>query len=79
MNILDKNRGIKKMKFLFFPFIALGKLVEGIMKVTGRLVAIMLGFAFLILGIVLSLTFIGAILGIPLAVLGFTMIIRGLF
>ncbi|OZV11797.1 hypothetical protein CIW83_13140 [Tissierella sp. P1] len=67
------------MKFLFFPFIALGKLVEGIMKVTGRLVAIMLGFAFLILGIVLSLTFIGAILGIPLAVLGFTMIIRGLF
>ena len=45
---------------------------------TGRLVAIMLGFA-LILGIVLSLTFIGAILGIPLAILGFTMIIRGLF
>ncbi|CAK7066025.1 hypothetical protein KQI38_11085 [Tissierella carlieri] len=67
------------MKFLFFPFIALGKLVEGIMKMTGRLVAIMLGFAFLILGIVLSLTFIGAILGIPLAILGFTMIIRGLF
>mgnify|MGYP007062347476 FL=1 len=67
------------MKFLFFPFIALGKLVEGIMKMTGRLVAIMLGFAFLILGIVLSLTFIGVILGIPLAILGFTMIIRGLF
>ena len=67
------------MKFLFFSFIVLGKLVEGIMKMTGRLVAIMLGFAFLILGIVLSLTFIGAILGIPLAILGFTMIIRGLF
>lgn len=67
------------MKFLFFPFIVLGKLVECIMKMTGILLAVILGFVFLIVGILLSVTIIGAIIGIPLAILGFMMIIRGFF
>lgn len=67
------------MRFLFFPFIALGKLVESIIKMTGRLVAVILGLAFLVIGFILSLTIIGAILGVPLIILGLTMIIRGFF
>lgn len=67
------------MRILFLPFRILCKLVESIIKITGRLVAIILGFAFTILGIILSLTLIGAFIGIPMAILGLIMIIRGFF
>ena len=38
-----------------------------------------LGLALLIVGIVVSLTVIGAIVGIPLIIFGFLLIIRSLF
>ena len=49
------------------------------MSLTGRLIAVILGFSFLIMGIILSFSIIGAIVGIPLVILGFIMIIRGFF
>ncbi|HHV17627.1 MAG TPA: hypothetical protein GXZ27_02030 [Thermoanaerobacterales bacterium] len=67
------------MKVLFWPFTAFWKLVGSIMNLTGRLIAVILGFSFLIIGIILSFSIIGAIIGIPLVILGFTMIIRGFF
>ena len=67
------------LKVLFWPFTAFWKLVGSIMNLTGRLIAVILGFSFLIMGIILSFSIIGAIIGIPLVILGFTMIIRGFF
>lgn len=67
------------MRILFFPFIVLGKLVEFIMKMTGRLLAIILGCLLVIAGVILSITVIGAIIGIPLVIVGVIMIVRGLF
>jgi len=67
------------LKVLFWPFSAFWKLVGSIMNLTGRLIAVILGFSFLIMGIILSFSIIGAIIGIPLVILGFTMIIRGFF
>lgn len=67
------------MKILLLPFTIAWKLVESIIKITGRLVAIMLGCVITTIGILLSLTIIGAILGIPMTILGITMIIRGFF
>ncbi len=67
------------LKVLFWPFTAFWKLVGSIMNLTGRLIAVILGFSFLIIGIILSFSIIGAIIGIPLVILGFTMIIRGFF
>lgn len=67
------------MKVLFWPFSAFWKLVGSIMNLTGRLISVILGFSFLIIGIILSFSIIGAIIGIPLVILGFTMIIRGFF
>lgn len=49
------------------------------MQTTGRIVAIVLGLVFMLVGVILSLTIIGAILGIPLALFGFALTIRGLF
>jgi len=62
-----------------WPFVALWKLIAGIVALTGRLVAVILGFVLLLAGILVSLTVIGAIVGIPLGIVGFLLILRGLF
>jgi hypothetical protein len=65
--------------WLFWPFVALWKLVAAILSLTGRLIGVVLGTALLIAGVVLTLTIIGAVIGVPLVVLGFLLIVRGLF
>ncbi|MGE4283860.1 MAG: hypothetical protein AB7G87_09090 [Clostridia bacterium] len=67
------------MKILFLPFIAIWKLIELIIEMTGRLAAVILGLVLMIIGIILSVTIVGAFAGVPLAILGFTMMIRGFF
>lgn len=62
-----------------FPFWALFRLLTLIVNLTGRLVAVVLGFVFILVGIIISLTIIGAIVGIPLFIFGFMLLIRGLF
>ena len=67
------------MKILFWPFTLAWKLTESMIKLTGRLVAVVLGLIVLGIGIMLSITIIGAILGIPLILIGVSLIIRGIF
>jgi hypothetical protein len=62
-----------------WPFVALWKLVSGIVTLTGRLVAVVLGLALLIVGIVLTVTVIGAIVGVPIGLVGLLLILRGIF
>ena len=62
-----------------WPFVALWRLIAGIVTVTGRLVAVILGSVLMLAGFLVSLTVIGAIVGIPLAALGFLLVLRGLF
>lgn len=69
----------KKTPIIFWPFVAIWSLIGLILKMTGRLVAAILGFVLMIVGLVLCLTVFGAIVGIPLAIFGFTMMIRGFF
>lgn len=68
-----------QMRFLAFPFILMGRLVELTLKATGRFMAVLIGIIFLMLGITLTITIIGAIIGIPLAITGFMLILRGFF
>jgi hypothetical protein len=65
--------------WFLWPFVALWKLVAGIIEMTGRLVAAILGLVLMIVGVVLTITIIGAIVGIPLIIFGFLLIIRGFF
>lgn len=65
--------------WILWPFVALWKLLAGLIALTGRLVAVMLGAVLMLLGGLVSLTVIGAVIGIPLAVLGLLIILRGLF
>lgn len=62
-----------------WPFAVLWGFVTWILRMTGRIVAIVLGLALMAVGVLISLTIIGAILGLPLALLGFLLVLRGLF
>ena len=62
-----------------WPFVALWKLIAGIVALTGRLVAVILGLVLMLAGLLVSLTVVGAIVGIPLGIVGFLLVLRGLF
>lgn len=66
------------VKLIFLPFTILWTLAIAIIKLTGRLVALIFGFLITIIGILLSLTIVGAIVGIPMILIGVTVIIGSL-
>jgi hypothetical protein len=73
------SSSVRPTPWLLWPFVLVWRFVTWILGLTGRLLAILLGVVLMILGVVISLTIIGAILGVPLAILGFLLVLRGLF
>ena len=69
----------KRTAWYFWPFVALWRLVSGILVATGRLVAVILGLVFVLVGALLSATVVGAIVGVPLILFGGLLVVRGLF
>jgi len=69
----------RNISWVLWPFAALWKLLAVIVELTGRFVAMVLGIVFIIVGVILILTIIGAIIGAPLAIVGFLLILRGIF
>jgi len=69
----------KKTPWSLWPFVALWRLVTGILVLTGRLVAVILGLVFVLIGALLSATVVGAIVGVPLILFGGLLVVRGLF
>jgi hypothetical protein len=69
----------ERVPWIFWPFVALWRLLTKILELTGRLLALILGFVFLVVGVVVSLTVIGAVVGIPLVMLGLLLMIRSLY
>jgi hypothetical protein len=72
----DRNRNYP---WIFWPFVALWDLLAFILKATGRLLAVLLGLLLMVIGIALSATVIGLPIGLPLAIFGFLLLIRGFF
>jgi hypothetical protein len=58
---------------------ALWRLLTFILSVTGRVICAILGIALMMSGVAISLSIIGAPVGIPLAALGFLLVVRALF
>ena len=65
--------------WFLWPFAALWKLLAVIVELTGRFLAMVLGLVFILVGGIVSLTVIGAIIGIPLAIVGLLLLLRGIF
>jgi len=69
----------RRVPWFLWPFYALWRLLTFILNATGRLVLVVLGIALMVVGWVITLTVVGAPLGIPLAILGFLLLLRALF
>ena len=65
--------------WFLWPFVALWNLIVGIVALTGRLVAVLLGLVLLIVGGILTALIITAPIGLPLALFGLLLIVKGLF
>jgi len=73
------NNNTRNTPWLLWTFKALMDLVEGIIKLTGRLVASVIGLAIMIVGVVLTALVITAPLGIPMIIFGFLLMVHGIF
>ena len=69
----------KSTPLLFLPFVWISQLASFVLGLTGRLLAVVLGFVLLVVGLLLTLTVIGTLIGIPMLIVGFALILRGLF
>ena len=69
----------KKTPWFLWPFVALWRMVTWILELTGRFVAILLGIVFMVVGVIVTLTVIGAIVGVPMFLFGVLLVFRGLF
>lgn len=68
-----------RVPWYLWPFQAIWRLITWIVRLTGRLLAIILGFALIIIGAVLCITVILLPVGVPMIVFGFLLTMRGLF
>ena len=73
------NRSEKRVPFLLWPFKALWDLLTFILRLTGRLVAALIGLGIAIVGFILTILVISAPIGIPMMVFGFLLMVRGIF
>ncbi len=69
----------RSIPWYLWPFVAIWRLLATIVELTGRFVAMILGLVFLIVGVLVSFTIIGAIIGIPMAIIGVLLFLRGIF
>ncbi|MBE5785333.1 MAG: hypothetical protein E7330_05980 [Clostridiales bacterium] len=67
------------LRVLFWPFKMLWSFVGVVFLAVGKLMSLLLGLLITVIGVLLSATLVGAIIGIPLLILGVTMMVRSLF
>ena len=69
----------KKSPWYVWPFVAVWRLVTWVFELTGRLVAVILGLVLILVGTLLSLSVVGAVIGVPIGGFGILLVLRGLF
>lgn len=73
------NRPYTYTPWIFWPIRAVFDLVEWVLRLTGRLVAAIIGLVIMIVGFVLTMTVIAAPIGLPMILLGFALMVRGIY
>ena len=76
---MTTNAKHNSVPWFLWTFAALWRFLAVIVELTGRFVAMVLGIVFIVVGVIVSLTVIGAIVGLPLALVGLLLFLRGLF
>ena len=65
--------------WILWPFYAVWRLLTFILNITGRIISAFIGLALMAAGISITLSIVGAPLGIPMAAFGFLLLVRALF
>ena len=65
--------------WLLWPFYAIWKLLTFILNICGRILCAIFGLLLMVAGVTISLSIVGAIIGVPLASFGFLLMVRALF
>lgn len=65
--------------WILWPFYAIWKILTLILNITGRIICAHIGIAMMVAGVAVSMSIVGAIVGIPLASFGFLLSVRALF
>jgi hypothetical protein len=73
----DSRNG--RVPILLWPFYAVWRLLTLVVELIGRLLCGLLGIGLMIAGVTMTLSIIGAPLGIPLASIGFLLLVRSIF
>jgi len=73
----DSRNG--RVPILLWPFYAIWRLLTLVVELIGRLLCGILGIGLMIAGVTITLSIIGAPVGIPLASVGFLLLVRAIF
>ena len=65
--------------WILWPFFAIWKILTLILNITGRIICALIGIAMMVAGVAVSMSIVGAVIGIPLASFGFLLSVRALF
>ncbi len=69
----------KRIPWLLYPFWLIWRLIVWIIEGVGRVIGAVIGLVLMIAGVVVSLTVVGLIVGVPLFIFGLMLIRRSLF
>jgi hypothetical protein len=72
----DRDRDIP---VLLWPFYAIWRLLTFVLEVVGRLLCALIGLALMAAGTAITITVLAAPVGIPIAAVGFLLLIRAIF
>lgn len=69
----------EKAPWFLWPFTLVWDLVTNLLILVGRILCAALGFALMVVGVLVTMTVVGAWVGIPLTTLGALLLVRALF
>lgn len=65
--------------WFLWPFTLIWDLLTTLLVLVGRVILALIGLALMMAGVLVTMTVVGAWLGIPLAVLGLLLLVRSVF
>ena len=68
-----------RVPLLLWPFYAIWRLLTFVLELVGRVFCGILGLALMFAGIAITITVLAAPIGIPVAALGFLLLVRAIF
>ena len=69
----------RRTPILLLPLVLVWKLISMLVQLTGILLALVIGFVFMGVGVGLSMTVVGAVIGVPLLFLGVMITLRAIY